>query len=116
MPIIFPWFGAREGFPSHGFARVTEWEWEESSAAPDGSVTLRFRLPSAALAAGSPSENVTFAVTVSDKLTVELTVANPSRSFRILHVPNRVGVKPRNKPVIPDQFDYARNRTSPNIS
>ena len=26
VPIIFPWFGAREGFPSHGFARVTEWE------------------------------------------------------------------------------------------
>ena len=78
VPIIFPWFGAREGFPSHGFARVTEWEWEESSAAPDGSVTLQFRLPTAAHAAGSPSENVTFAVTVSDKLTMELTVANPS--------------------------------------
>jgi D-hexose-6-phosphate mutarotase len=29
VPIIFPWFGAREGFPSHGFARVTEWELEE---------------------------------------------------------------------------------------
>ena len=80
VPIIFPWFGAREGFPSHGFARVTEWEWEGSSAAPDGSVTLRFRLPTAAHAAGSPSENVTFAVTVSDKLTMELTVANPSRT------------------------------------
>jgi glucose-6-phosphate 1-epimerase len=79
VPIIFPWFGAREGFPSHGFARVTEWEWEGSSAAPDGSVTLRFRLPTTALAAGSPSENVTFTVTVSDKLTMELTVANPSR-------------------------------------
>jgi glucose-6-phosphate 1-epimerase len=75
VPIIFPWFGAREGFPSHGFARVTEWEWEGSSAAPDGSVTLRFRLPTAA---NSPSENVTFAVTVSDQLTMELTVANLS--------------------------------------
>jgi glucose-6-phosphate 1-epimerase len=80
VPIIFPWFGAREGFPSHGFARVTEWEWEGSSAAPDGSVTLRFRLPTAAHAANSPSENVTFAVTVSDQLTMELTVANASRT------------------------------------
>lgn len=80
VPIIFPWFGAREGFPSHGFARVTEWEWEESSAAPDGSVTLRFRLPTAAHAADSPPADVTFAVTVSDKLTMELTVANPSRT------------------------------------
>jgi glucose-6-phosphate 1-epimerase len=77
VPIIFPWFGAREGFPSHGFARVTEWEWEESSAAPDGSVTLRFRLPTAA---HLPSENVTFAVTVSDQLTMELIVANLSRT------------------------------------
>jgi glucose-6-phosphate 1-epimerase len=80
VPIIFPWFGAREGFPSHGFARVTEWEWESSSAAPDGSVTLRFRLPTAAHATHSPSENVTFAVTVSDQLSMELTVANLSRT------------------------------------
>jgi glucose-6-phosphate 1-epimerase len=78
VPIIFPWFGAREGFPSHGFARVTEWEWEGSFAAPDGSVTLRFRLPTAARAANLPSENITFAVTVSEQLTMELTVANLS--------------------------------------
>ena len=78
---MFPWFGAREGFPNHGFARVTEWDWDDSSAAPDGSVTLRFRLPdSAERAADSSSENVTFSVTVSDKLTMELTVANPSRT------------------------------------
>ena len=81
VPIVFPWFGAREGFPDHGLARVTEWEWEGSSAAPDGSVTLRFRLPdSAARAVDAPSENVTFAVSVSDKLTMELIVANPSRT------------------------------------
>ena len=56
VPIVFPWFGAREGLPNHGFARVTEWKWEGSSAAPDGSVTLRFRLPdSAARAAGATS-------------------------------------------------------------
>jgi glucose-6-phosphate 1-epimerase len=81
VPIVFPWFGAREGFPDHGFARVAEWEWEGSSAAPDGSVTLRFRLPdSAARAADAPSENVTFSVSVSDKLTMELVVGNSSRT------------------------------------
>jgi D-hexose-6-phosphate mutarotase len=83
VPIIFPWFGARQGFPSHGFARVTEWEWEGSSAAPDGSVTLRFRLPTAADTANSPSENVTFAVTVSNQLTMELTVANLSQTANL---------------------------------
>jgi glucose-6-phosphate 1-epimerase len=83
VPIIYPWFGARQGFPSHGFARVTEWEWEGSSAAPDGSVTLRFRLPTAADTANSPSENVTFAVTVSNQLTMELTVANLSQTANL---------------------------------
>jgi glucose-6-phosphate 1-epimerase len=80
VPIIFPWFGARKGFPSHGFARVTEWEWEGSSAAPDGSVTLRFRLPTDAHTAVWPAATVTYAVTVSDELTMELTVTNPSRT------------------------------------
>jgi glucose-6-phosphate 1-epimerase len=84
VPIIFPWFGAREGFPSHGFARVTEWEWEGSFAAPDGSVTLRFCLPTAAHAANLSSENVTFAVTISDQLTMELTVANLSRTENLI--------------------------------
>jgi glucose-6-phosphate 1-epimerase len=79
VPIVFPWFGPREGRALHGFARVTEWEWERSSVAPNSSVTLRFGLPdSAARADGSPPAKVTFAVTVSDKLTMELTVANPS--------------------------------------
>jgi D-hexose-6-phosphate mutarotase len=78
VPVIFPWFGARQGFPSHGFARVTEWEWEGSSAAPDGSVTLRFRLPIDVHTADWPPANVTYAVTVSDELILELTVTNPS--------------------------------------
>jgi glucose-6-phosphate 1-epimerase len=80
VPVIFPWFGGREGFPSHGFARVTEWEWEGSSAAPDGGVTLRFCLPTNAHAADWPAANVTYAVTVSDELILELTVTNPSRT------------------------------------
>jgi D-hexose-6-phosphate mutarotase len=79
VPIVFPWFGPREGRAQHGFARVTEWEWEGSFAASDGRLTVRFRLPdNAARANGSPPANVTFAVTVFDKLTMELTIANPS--------------------------------------
>jgi D-hexose-6-phosphate mutarotase len=42
-------------------------------------LTVRFRLPdNAARADGSPPANVTFAVTVSDQLTMELAIANPS--------------------------------------
>jgi D-hexose-6-phosphate mutarotase len=49
------------------------------SAGSDGSVTLLFRLPdTAARTHGSPPAKVTFAMTVSDKLTMELTIANPS--------------------------------------
>src|ERR1035441_405056 len=44
VPICFPWFGNREGEPSHGFARVTEWQLVQSAAVPDGTVTLRFAL------------------------------------------------------------------------
>ncbi|MBV8143330.1 MAG: D-hexose-6-phosphate mutarotase [Verrucomicrobia bacterium] len=79
VPIVFPWFGPREGRSQHGFARVTEWEWEGSSAGLDGTVTVRFGLPEdAARADGSPPSNVTFTVTVSDRLTMELAIVNPS--------------------------------------
>lgn len=79
VPIIFPWFGARQGHAMHGFARVAEWELTETSAATDGSVTLHFHLPETAAHAGDwPAANVNFTVTISDKLTMELTVANPS--------------------------------------
>jgi D-hexose-6-phosphate mutarotase len=29
VPVIFPWFGGREGFPAHGFARMTA-SWGQS--------------------------------------------------------------------------------------
>src|SRR5436189_220987 len=45
VPICFPWFGNREGEPSHGFARTTEWELVKTSVAADGAVTLQLALP-----------------------------------------------------------------------
>lgn len=78
VPIIFPWFGQREGAGLHGFARVNEWELAGTSAAPDGSVKLIFKLPENICAKNDwPATNVNFVVTVADKLTMELTVANP---------------------------------------
>src|SRR6478735_4096698 len=47
VPLIFPWFGAREGFPAHGFARRTTWELRETRLLDDGSVRLRLVLPGA---------------------------------------------------------------------
>ena len=70
VPIIFPWFGGREGFPAHGFARTTAWELKETSQFPDGSVRLRFILP------GAENFQVEYLVTVAESLTLELAVGN----------------------------------------
>jgi glucose-6-phosphate 1-epimerase len=80
VPICFPWFGTREGAVMHGFARLTEWNLDETIAAPDGAVTLRFHLPESAFAkAGWPAANLNFVVTVADRLTMEMTVTNPAK-------------------------------------
>ena len=70
VPIIFPWFGGREGFPAHGFARTSEWSLEESSVLSDGVVMLRFRLPTI------DALDVDFVVHVGEQLTMELLVRN----------------------------------------
>ena len=80
VPVIFPWFGPRENAGLHGFARLTEWELVKTSEKPDGSVQLHFSLPENACAKnGWPAARADFTVTVHDKLTMELTVTNPSK-------------------------------------
>jgi len=75
VPICFLWFGNRDGGPSHGFARITEWHLVKTAVAPDGAVTLQFALPEISREAWK-NLRTEFAVTVSDKLTMELTAAN----------------------------------------
>src|SRR5689334_12327580 len=72
VPICFPWFGNRDGQPSHGFARITEWELVNTRAAADGAVTVHFALPG--ISGDSPwnSLRTEFVVTVADTLTMEL--------------------------------------------
>lgn len=78
VPIIFPWFGPREGEPSHGFARSAEWELHETSTVPEGGVSLRFGLPNADRWATLPPFIANYIVTVTDKLGLELVVTNAS--------------------------------------
>jgi len=78
VPICFPWFGPREGEPAHGFARFMAWELAETSAAPDGAVTIRLRLPKDGVKPGWSSLRTEFVVTVSDTLTMELIATNES--------------------------------------
>ena len=78
VPIIFPWFGAREGDPMHGFARLAEWELHEATAVPDGGVSLRFSLPDFAESAVWPPFSANYVVTLTDTLALELIITNAS--------------------------------------
>jgi glucose-6-phosphate 1-epimerase len=78
VPICFPWFGSRDGEPSHGFARITEWELVKSAAAPDGAVTLHFALPQIPGREAWKKLRTEFIVTVAGALTMELIAANDS--------------------------------------
>src|SRR5882724_2632706 len=80
VPVIFPWFGAREGMGQHGFARVKTWELKEFAPAPDGSVSVRFRLPDCPEASAFSPFSVDYIVTVSDSLKLELLVTNKSET------------------------------------
>src|ERR1700722_8757084 len=42
VPVIFPWFGEKDGAPSHGFARTRTGELVEAAADSKGQVSLRF--------------------------------------------------------------------------
>jgi len=79
VPVIFPWFGPREGEPMHGFARQTGWELHETTSLPEGGASLRFTLPDVAGAGMWSQFSAYFVVTVTDKLTMELIVTNTSR-------------------------------------
>jgi len=74
VPIIFPWFGGRDGMPAHGFARLSVWDLRASQVLADGSVMLHFRL--------SPNDQFEahFIVTIGDTLTMEFNVTNTGHS------------------------------------
>jgi D-hexose-6-phosphate mutarotase len=79
IPVIFPWFGPREGLAQHGFARNKTWDLKEFAPAPDGSVSVRFRLPDCPEASGFPPFAADYVVTVNQSLTLQLIVTNESR-------------------------------------
>ena len=78
IPIIFPWFGGREGAPAHGFARTTAWELHEATTVPEGGVSLRFGLPGSAESSTWPAFAANYVVTITDKLALELIITNAS--------------------------------------
>lgn len=75
VPLIFPWFGPRDGAPGHGTARITAWDLTESLLLPGGDVRLRFTLPE-----HGDSTSVVFVVTLGATLRMELIVSNTGGS------------------------------------
>ena len=79
IPVIFPWFGAREGQSSHGFVRTQPWDLREISQLADGGVSLRLSLPDSPAAALFPKFAVEYLVTLDQTLSAELIVTNASQ-------------------------------------
>lgn len=40
VPVCWPWFGARDGLPAHGFVRTRTWQVRHSAVEADGQVVL----------------------------------------------------------------------------
>ena len=78
VPVCFPWFGNRDGGPSHGFARILPWEMVATSTAQNGAVTLRLRLPKNSVKPEWSALKTEFFITVADTLTMELVATNES--------------------------------------
>src|SRR5580658_8340547 len=78
IPVIFPWFGPREGESAHGFARIQSWDVREVSQASTGEVVVRLGLPDSPSAALFPKFTAEYWVTVGKTLTAQLVIANVS--------------------------------------
>jgi D-hexose-6-phosphate mutarotase len=78
VPVILPWFGNRDGEPSHGFARITEWELTKTFVSPSGAVVLTFRLPEIPERLAWKKIRTEFMVTVWHNLEMILITTNDS--------------------------------------
>lgn len=78
IPIIFPWFGARDGQPMHGFARTQSWRLKEILTLPNGEVSVRLCLPESPEGVLCHTFKAEYLVTVGEALTAELIIENES--------------------------------------
>jgi len=96
VPVIFPWFGPRQGHPeapAHGFVRTRAWTTESICQQPDGNVVLVLRHESDAETRalwGEPHDWVLrHRITVGTALVMEMEIENrgatPFRCEEALH-------------------------------
>jgi len=127
VPICFPWFGARSDGktgPSHGFARIEEWELAFAALAGD-EARLMFTLGPSELSRslGFDHFRVAYEVIVGSTLTLRLTVANtgtePMHFEEALHAYFAVGdvrqasLSGLEGAVYRDKTDGMREKTAP---
>jgi glucose-6-phosphate 1-epimerase len=82
VPIIFPWFGPRQDGktgPSHGFARIENWDLAFAALAGD-ELHLTFTLAPTELSRtlGYDDFKLVYQLTIGHSLTMQLTIANHS--------------------------------------
>jgi D-hexose-6-phosphate mutarotase len=78
IPIIFPWFGPREGKPAHGFARTSEWTLVEPPPGSDSAIKLKFRLADTAGTSDTAPFVAEYEVEVGATLGLSLSIINLS--------------------------------------
>lgn len=74
IPVVFPWFGGRDGLPAHGFARTAAWTLVETRPGPV--VILALEDDEATRALWPHAFLARLTVSVADGLHVSLTVTN----------------------------------------
>lgn len=85
VPICWPWFGphpAGAPYPAHGYARLARWDLLAARTLPTGETRLLLRLDRAAIPPEIPQMELEaeFAVTIGNRLELELTTYNVSDS------------------------------------
>lgn len=78
VPVCWPWFGAREGLPAHGFVRARLWEVRETTQDAVGQVVLRLGMADDAStrALWNFAFDLELVVTVGRTLTMALVTRN----------------------------------------
>ncbi len=77
VPLIFPWFGPRDGAAAHGFVRTAAWSLVESSVT-DNETSVTLELAQAADSAEWPAHRLRYRVIAGETLRLELETANTS--------------------------------------
>jgi glucose-6-phosphate 1-epimerase len=78
VPVCWPWFGAREGLPAHGFVRTRQWQVRETALSSTGKLTLRLGITDDAStrALWDHAFDLELVLTIGSTLTLALTTRN----------------------------------------